>query len=100
MAVDDNKLVGFAGAVMITHRFMPTALVMQEWALYLMPRYRGIGYGKELWNDLVRWAHDHGAYGAVYGKMRGMADGRVKEELIWRLFDRAPATISQGVHDE
>ena len=91
VAVDDEKIVGFAGGLLITHRFMPNAPVMQEWALYLMPRYRGIGYGKALWGDLVKWAHDVGAYGAVYGRIRHAHDGRAQEELVWRIFDREPS---------
>ena len=87
VAEDEGVVVGFAGAVLITHRFIPNAPVMQEWALYLLPRYRGLGYGKALWGNLVMWAKASGAYGAVYGRIRHLRTGRCVEELVWRMFE-------------
>lgn len=86
----DGEIVGACGVEMAAHRFLPGLTYLAEWAFYVLPRYRGLGVGKMLWNDVLHWGKAQGAYGACYGKITKMTDRKCVEEIMWRVFHEVP----------
>ena len=87
----EGEIVGLCGVEMATHRFLPGLTYLAEWAFYVLPRYRGFGVGKMLWNDVLHWGKAQGAYGACYGKITKLTDKKCVEEIMWRVFVEVPS---------
>jgi GNAT superfamily N-acetyltransferase len=86
----DTEIVGVCGVELASHRFLPGLTYLQEWALYVLPRYRNLGIGKLLWGDVLRWGKASGAYGACYGRVTVKTGSKAVEEVMWRVFDWEP----------
>ena len=68
VAEADGRLVGVCGAQITAHRFRPDVPYLQEWALRVVPEYRGCGVGRQLWQTAMAWGKQRGAVGGVRGK--------------------------------
>ena len=88
LAECDGEPIGLCGAEVTAQRFLPNMQYLQEWALYVRPAYRGLGYGRALWQEATRWGQAQGAIGSVRGKI---IKGRAIEHYIWHSF------VTEGV---
>ena len=79
----DGEPVSLCGAELTCQRFLQTMQYLQEWALYVRPSFRGLGYGTALWQEAEQWGQARGALGSVRGKI---LKGHMSEHYTWHHF--------------
>ena len=89
----NGEIVGVCHGAIAEHEYLPGLTYVIERDFYVLPRYRHLGIGKQLWNDVLQWGKAHGAYGGFYGRIKVQSIHRCVEEIIWTVFDHQPAEV-------
>lgn len=84
----DGEFGAVCWAQIVSHDLMPGLTYLHEKALYVRPQYRGLGFGKAIWREAVRWGKEQDAYGYVYGKITMKRSKTMVEEVIWHVYER------------
>ena len=85
-----GELVGVCRVMLMQHEYLAGLTYLAERDFYVVPRLRGVGIGKALWNEALQWGKAHGVYGACYGKITLQTGTKCVEQIIWRVFDKEP----------
>ena len=81
IAEADGEIIGACGGELLTPRFIPDVLYVQEWLWYVKPAHRENFVKIQLLLRLYRWAKQQGAKGGVAGRLTPHG-----EELRWTPF--------------
>lgn len=86
VAEGPDGLVGLSGGRLAPPEFIPSILIVWEFAWWVHPTYRNSGVGWKMWSEIMHWARDQGAIGAVYGKSVCVPDIKVPRVFEKQIF--------------